>query len=155
MPQWNMPEASGVERNPDTTLVRMDALTISEHLSVGDDELKERWDRLIARIETRFGKTPDIEAILFLIGIQSVGRGYEPELPKERKQSLIMEGSYLAFETLGIYSRIGMERNGFWIWEKNIDLPKMSVEDQEKLLQIGILNYFDEVSLGGADSPSD
>lgn len=129
--------------------------TISDHLAVDDDALKERWDQLVAQIEQRFGREPDIEAILFLIGIQSVGRGYEPELPKERKQSLIMEGSYLAFETLGVYSRVGMERNGFWIWEKNFDLPKMSVEDQEKLLQIGILNYFDEMSVGDLEAPDD
>ncbi len=77
--------------------------------------------------------------------MQSVGRGYEPDLPKERKQSLIMEGSYLAFETIDHYRRMGLERNGFWIWEKMTNLPKLSTEDQEKLLQIGILNYFDRL----------
>ena len=87
-----------------------------------------------------------MDAILFLIGVQSVGRGYEPDLPKERKQSLIMEGSYLAFETIDIYRRMGLERNGFWIWEKIADVPKLSVDDQEKLLQIGILNYFDKLT---------
>jgi len=133
----------------------MDAPPISELLAEDDAALKARWDVLIVRLADRFQRTPDIEALLFLIGIQSVGRGYEPELPKERKQSLIMEGSYLAFETLGVYSRVGMERNGFWIWEKNFDLPKMSVEDQEKLLQIGILNYFDEESLGDEVAPTD
>ena len=39
-----------------------------------------------------------------------------------------------------------VERNGFWIWEKVADMPGFSVEDQEKLLQIGILNYFDQVN---------
>ncbi len=78
------------------------------------------------------------------MGIQSVGRGYEPDLPKERKQSLIMEGSYLAFETFGLYQRMGLEKNGFWLWEKRFDLPKLSIDDQERLLQLGILNYFDQ-----------
>ena len=150
-----MPAATSVERTRMETPIAMDAPPISELLAVDDAALKDRWERLIARVADRFRRTPDIEALLFLIGIQSVGRGYEPELPKERKQSLIMEGSYLAFETLGVYSRVGMERNGFWIWEKNFDLPKMSVEDQEKLLQIGILNYFDEESLGDREAPND
>lgn len=120
----------------------MDASTIVEQLAVDDEALERRWQALISDVSERFGRTPDVDAMLFLIGVQSVGRGYEPDLPKERKQSLIMEGSYLAFETLGVYSRVGMERNGFWIWEKSFDLPKLSVENQEKLLRIGILNYF-------------
>lgn len=119
-------------------------MTIEDSLSVDDTLHFERWSSLVADIESRFGRVPDIDAILFLIGVQSVGRGYEPDLPKERKQSLIMEGSYLAFETLGVYRRMGLEKNGFWIWEKTTDLPVLSVEQQEKLLQIGILNYFDE-----------
>lgn len=141
-----------VER-PRTKRSRMVSSPIEEQLAVDDDDVSRRWGRLVAKVGAQFGREPDIEALLFLIGVRSVGRGYEPELPKERKQSLIMEGSYLAFETLGVYSRVGMERNGFWIWEKNFDLPKLSVDDQEKLLQIGILNYFEQASRADSESP--
>jgi hypothetical protein len=123
----------------------MTAQEIHDILDVPEGEHEQRWSALVARVESRFGRAPDVDAILFIMGIQSVGRGYEPDLPKERKQSLIMEGSYLAFETLGIYRRMGLERNGFWIWEKVFDLPKLSIDDQERLLQIGILNYFDHL----------
>jgi len=133
----------------------MDVSTVSQQLAIDDETLENRWKALSAEIEARFGRTPDVDAYLFLIGVQSVGRGYEPDLPKERKQSLIMEGSYLAMETFGIYSRVGMERNGFLIWEKEIDLPQLSVEEQEKLLRIGILNYFEETSLGDEDGSLD
>lgn len=125
----------------------MDEFSISQQIAVDDDVLAGKWTALVKRMQTRFGRAPDIDGLLFLIGVQSVGRGYEPDLPKERKQSLIMEGSYLAFETLGVYSRAGMERNGFLIWEKSQELPQLSVEQQEKLLQIGILNYFEEADL--------
>lgn len=115
-------------------------------LSIPDDEHERQWKALVRDLESRFGRMPDVDAILFLIGVQSVGRGYEPDLPKERKQSLIMEGSYLALETVDLYRRMGLERNGFWIWEKVADVPKLSVDDQERLLQIGILNYFDKLT---------
>jgi len=126
----------------------MEESVLSEQLAVDDDGLERRWSELSAQIEARFGRLPDVDAVLFLIGVQSVGRGYEPDLPKERKQSLIMEGSYLALETLGVYARVGMERNGFLIWEKVLELPKLSIDEQEKLLRIGILNYFEETPLG-------
>lgn len=115
---------------------------IQELLAEPVEEHERRWRELVRALESRFGRMPDTDAILFLMGVQSVGRGYEPDLPKERKQSLIMEGSYLAFETLGVYQRMGLEKNGFWIWEKSGSIPKLSVDDQERLLQIGILNYF-------------
>ena len=128
----------------------MDESTIRHHLAIADAELETRWGRLVSEISERFGRQPDIDSILFLIGVQSVGRGYEPDIPKERKQSLIMEGSYLAFETMGVYQRVGIERNGFWIWEKRFDLPELSVADQEKLLRVGILNYFEGVPMDGS-----
>lgn len=115
------------------------------HLDADESELEEEWHRLQAWLQSRFGKEPGIEGVLFLIGIQSCGRGFEPNLGKEAKQALIMEGTYCVFETLGIYARVGMEEDGNWIWERLIDQPPgLSVDDQEKLLRTAILRYFDD-----------
>ena len=59
---------------------------VRESVAVADDEHQRRWSTLVSDIESRFGRMPDVDAILFLMGVQSVGRGYEPDLPKERKQ---------------------------------------------------------------------
>lgn len=116
------------------------------YLQVDDGELEARWKELQDWLAERFEREPGIEGILFLIGIQSAGRGYEPKLGKERKQDLIMEGTYCAFETLGLYRRIGADADGAWIWERTgPHLPKLPVEEQEKLLRIAILRYFEEV----------
>lgn len=115
-------------------------------LQTDDDELERRWSRLQAWIQARFGSTPNLEAVLFLIGVQSIGRGYEPELAKEAKQDLVMEGTHCAFETLGLYRPVGADAEGRWIWERTeAPLPKLSVEAQEKLLRIAVLRYFDGV----------
>ncbi|HMB92698.1 MAG TPA: hypothetical protein VKP65_17740 [Rhodothermales bacterium] len=120
-------------------------MSLQPYLDADDAELAVRWSSLEQWLTARFGKTPDIESILFLIGIQARGRGFEPELEKDAKQSLIMEGTYHAFAALGIYERIGMEADGHWIWERVIDHPPdLSVEAQEKLLKIAILQYFEE-----------
>lgn len=119
---------------------------IERHLQSDDDTLAERWEGVLDWVRTRFGQEGGIEAVLFLIGIQSRGIGYEPDMEKERKQDTIMEGTYCAFEKLGFYERVGMDENGFWIWERSIDsIPKMEIEDQEKLLKLGIVRYFDDV----------
>ena len=117
---------------------------VEELLSYPDEQLAERWDRLERWLRSRFDRETSIESILFLIGIHSRGMGYSPKLEKEQKQDLIMEGSYLALETLGHFERIGMEADGRWLWEKRVRLPELSVEQQEKLLRIGITRYFEQ-----------
>ncbi len=37
------------------------------------DDLMQRWWALEAKLLERFGKKPDLEAVLFLIGLQETG----------------------------------------------------------------------------------
>ena len=119
--------------------------SIDSLLQSEGDALAARWQRLQKQLGARFGEDElKLETILFLIGIQSMGRGYEPDLEKETKQDFIMEGTYCAFETLDLYERIGADEEGRWIWERTTTpLPKLGVEDQEKLLRLAVLRYFD------------
>ena len=52
------------------------------------DDLQQRWWNLEAKLAERFGKKPDMEAILFLIGIQEFGQLKE-KFTKEQKQDLM------------------------------------------------------------------
>lgn len=119
---------------------------LRRYLETDDGVLEARWKRLQSWLEERFGDEAGIETILFLIGIQAQGRGYRPKLKREKKQDLIMEGTFCAFEKIGLYEHVGMEEDGAWIWERTgPELPKLPVEDQEKLLRIAIITYFDDV----------
>ena len=121
---------------------------IDKYLSLDDAELESRWQQLLTWLESSFGKQAGIESTLFLIGIQSRGRGFEPKLSKKRKQALIMEGTHCAFETLGFYKRVGRDSNGQIMWERTeLPLPKLSLPDQEKLLRVAILSYFDAINI--------
>lgn len=121
------------------------AQPLRDHLHVDEEVVEARWNRLLTWVRERFGEEPGIEGLLFLIGVQARGRGFEPDLEKETKQALIMEGTYHAFEMLGLYEKVGMEADGSWIWERVADDPEqLAVEEQEKLLRIAILAYFDD-----------
>ena len=118
-------------------------------LSIEETALESQWQALLTWLETHFGRQAGIESILFLIGIQSQGRGYEPKLSKKKKQALIMEGTHCAFETLGLYKRVGMDANGQIVWERTaIPLQKLPLPEQEKLLRVAILSYFDKLQNG-------
>ncbi len=113
-----------------------------EALTADPVGLADRWNRLTAQLAERFGKPPELEYVLFLIGIQTRGHGYEPDLSREAKQALIMEGTYRVFAGLGFYHQVGMEADGAWIWEKTQPLPTLDIDAQERLLQAAILHYF-------------
>ncbi len=53
------------------------------------NDLFVRWMNLEQKMVERFGKKPDLEAILFLIGIQEFGQLKE-KYTKEQKQDLCM-----------------------------------------------------------------
>lgn len=120
--------------------------SISSLLQIDPAAIDARWERLARRIEARFDRQISIESALFMVGIQARGRGYEPKKPKEDKQDLVMEGTYRVFETLGLYERVVTYQNGRTVWQKKGALPAgMSLEDQEKVLRIAILAYFEDV----------
>ena len=52
------------------------------------DDLQTRWWNLEAELVERFGKKPDMEAILFLIGIQEANK-FAVKFSKEQKQDLM------------------------------------------------------------------
>jgi hypothetical protein len=120
--------------------------SIESLLEAGGADLDENWSRLEAWLQMRFGKTPGLEGILFLIGIQERGTGYQAKLAKEVKQDTIMEGTCRALATMGFYMLVGTDSDGRQIWERTArSMPALTVEDQEKLLKIGILKYFENV----------
>ncbi len=111
-----------------------------------EGDLETRWQALAAWLRQRFGKEPDLDGILFLIGVQETGCGYTPDLDKRSKERLVAEGTFCAFEALGFYRRIGMEADGHWIWESLKPLPaSLPSEKQESFLRLAVVSYFHEL----------
>lgn len=115
-------------------------------LQTDDHLIDHRWKQLMVYLTPRFGSETGIESLLFLVGIQARGHGFQPKLGKEAKQELIMEGTYLVFETLGLYKREVTFQNGRTLWQKAVTFPAgMSLENQEKLLRIALLAHFERI----------
>ena len=114
-----------------------------EHVDSFGPEREREWEQLVAWLEREYEREITLEAILFLVGIQSRGRGFEPELDRDVKEHVIMEGTYCVMAAIGAYERVGMEANGAWIWERMIDpVGEMEIDDQEKVLKSAVLAYF-------------
>lgn len=106
-----------------------------------NDDLQTRWWTLEAKLVERFGKKPDIEAILFLIGMQETGFIKE-KITKEQKQDLMHVAVCTLFSQSGFYELEGKDREGWPHFRQLKSLPEMNMIEQENYLKDHILLYF-------------
>ena len=91
----------------------------------------------------RFGKRPDLNAILFLIGIQELGMGVS-EFTKEQKQDLMHIATCKLFSLSGYYEFTGLDEEGWPHYRSVKQIPFCNLKEQEKMLKWHILEYFDQ-----------
>lgn len=107
------------------------------------DDLMTRWWTLEAKLVERFGKKPDMETILFLIGIQELG--VKPKFTKEQKQDLMHIAVCSLMAQSGYYELEGVDKDGWPHFKQLKSLPVMNMVEQENFLKDHILLYFDRV----------
>lgn len=95
------------------------------------------------RLTLRFGKLPDINAILFMIGIQELGKGISA-FTKEQKQDLMHIATCKLFSLSGYYESDGLDAEGWPHWRLVRAIPMANLKEQEKMLKWHILEYFDQ-----------
>jgi hypothetical protein len=106
------------------------------------DDLQQRWWNLEARLVERFGKKPDVEAILFLIGIQETGF-MQKIISKEQKQDLMHVAICTVLLQSDYYSLEGKDGDGWPHYKQLKELPVMALPEQENFLKDHILLYFE------------
>jgi hypothetical protein len=109
-----------------------------------DLELERTWTALIASIESMIGKKPkDLNGVLFLIGVQELGRG-KNVFSKEEKQDLIHIGICKVLSLSGYYELEGLDRDGWPHWKTIKKLPHFDLLEQERLLKMHVIEYFEK-----------
>jgi len=107
------------------------------------DDLQLRWWNLEAKLVERFGKKPDMEAILFLIGVQEFGEIRE-KFTKEQKQDLMHIAVCHLFSASGYYELESVDEDGWPHYKQLKQMPDMTPPEQEHFLKDHILLYFDQ-----------
>jgi len=105
------------------------------------DDLQARWWTLEAQLVERFGKKPDMETILFLIGIQEFG-GPTAKFTKEQKQDLMHIAVCTLFMQSGYFEKEGLDTDNWPHFRQVKALPEMNAIEQENFLKDHILLYF-------------
>jgi hypothetical protein len=117
-----------------------------------DLEMDKSWALLLTALENLIGKKPkDLNAVLFLIGVQELGQGRKV-FAKEEKQDLMHIGICKVLSLSGYYELEGLDQDGWPHWKLVKKLPHFDLLEQEKLLKMLVMEYFEkefEWSLSG------
>ncbi|MDO7884792.1 hypothetical protein [Hymenobacter cheonanensis] len=105
-------------------------------------EFNERWGELLAGMEERFGRRPDLNALLLLIGVQELGQGVA-EFTKEQKQDLMHIATCKLFSLSGHYALERVDAEGWPHYRLVTPVPFANLKEQERMLKWHILEYFD------------
>ena len=109
-----------------------------------DFELERTWNSLLASLEEIIGVKPkDLNGVLFLIGVQELGKG-KKVFSKEEKQDLMHIGICKVLSLSGYYQLEGLDQDGWPHWVMIKKLPHFDLLEQEKLLKMHIVEYFEK-----------
>lgn len=109
-----------------------------QHLT---EDLQVRWLKLRIKLKERFGIKPDMDGILFLIGIQELGSGKQ-DFSKEEKQDLMHIAVCTVLSLSGYYVSEGNDEEGWPHFKQLKPLPGFIMIEQENFLKDHILLYF-------------
>ncbi|WP_375586527.1 hypothetical protein [Cyclobacterium xiamenense] len=109
-----------------------------------DLDLEKRWGKLLVGLQQLLGKKPtDLNAVLFIIGVQELGSGPR-NFSKEEKQDLMHIAVCRILSRSGFYSLDFIDQDGWPHWKLEKTLPHLNAMEQEKMLKIHVLEYFED-----------
>ncbi len=108
--------------------------------------IKDKWFKIRELIEKVFKKTPDLSAILYIIGMRELGKA-QTKFSKEEKVRLMHIATCRVLSTSGHYKLTGIDSKEWPVWELVEKLPNQDLLEQEMYLRHHIINYFEEEEL--------
>ncbi|MBS4071317.1 MAG: hypothetical protein KGZ90_08315 [Algoriphagus sp.] len=109
-----------------------------------DLDLEKRWSKLLDGLKDTIGKKPnDLNGVLFLIGVQELGQGTRT-FSKEQKQDLMHIAVCKVLSYAGFYELDYVDQEGWPHWKLVNELPHFDLLEQEKLLKLQVLEYFEK-----------
>ena len=109
-------------------------------------QLDFEWLRIQHKIKEQISsdKLPDLNAVLFLIGIQELGR-WKKIWTKEEKQDLMHIAICRLLSIEGYYEFIGRDEDGWPHWKQTRKITSKGMDNQENLLKMQAIKYFDDL----------
>jgi hypothetical protein len=99
------------------------------------------WQLLQEKLKQRFESEMDYDAILFLIGLQELGKPFK-KYKKDQKLEVMHVAICTLLEPYGFYEYEGRDEEGWPHWTLKENLPFLDAKQQNKLIIDAIIEYF-------------
>ena len=108
-----------------------------------DIQLKERWELVVQKLSNQFaeGDTLDLDAIIYLIGVQEIGKPHGV-FKKDEKLDLMHIAICKLLEPFGYYEFSYIDEEGWPHYEVKEKLPTLKAGEQSVLMKEAIVDYF-------------
>lgn len=107
-------------------------------------EVNRKWKKLQQRVAELFDmELPDIQIMLFLIGVQELGQGPK-KFSKREKEELMHIANCRLFSAMGFYELEGSDDEGWPHWKLVKPIPNYTLLEQELIIKSLIIEYFQE-----------
>ncbi|GER58523.1 hypothetical protein ULMA_06310 [Patiriisocius marinus] len=108
-----------------------------------DEQLKQRWEELVKMLSNKFadGDTLDLDAIIYLIGLQELGQ-LNRKFKKDEKLNLMHIAICRLLEPFGYYEFEFFDEEGWPHYKILEQLPPLKAGEQSVLMKDAIVQYF-------------
>jgi hypothetical protein len=105
------------------------------------EEVDKEFEKVLESLAPQFGSDIDEQAILFLIGVQELGKG-KVKLKKDEKLDVMHIAICTLLSPYGFYEYEGLDKDGWPHWKVNDKLPPLKPMQQQLLIRQAIIEYF-------------
>ena len=99
------------------------------------------WQILQQKLKERFDSEMDHDSILFMIGLQELGKPFR-KYKKDEKLEVMHIAICTLLEPYGFYEYKGKDDDGWPHWQLKENLPFLDAKQQNKLIIDSIIDYF-------------
>ena len=108
-----------------------------------DFELEKRFRDAIKPLSEQLGEAPDLESVIFLIGVQELGKGVRT-FKKDEKIQLMHIAVCTLLEPYGHYEFDEFDRDGWPHFKLLKSLPPLGEDEQKRLMKEAVIHYFEQ-----------
>jgi len=106
-----------------------------------DETTKMKWYKIVFALKKDFGKKPDMNGLLFLIGMRELGK--TREFTKDEKMDLMHIGTCALMAQDGYYELESYDNEGWPHYVQKKQLPYADLLKQETFLRKLVVRYFE------------
>ena len=109
-------------------------------------ETEIEYQNALKKISKQFGDDIDIQGLLFIIGLQELGKG-KVKLSKNEKLDVMHIAICTLLSPYGYYEFEGLDKDGWPHWKTTEKLPPLKPAQQQEIIKQAIVEYFKTVEI--------